>query len=219
VKRTLYDLVGVPPQAPREMVASACRRRIAQLERDGSEEARAEIFAVREAWSILGDEKLRAGYDATLATPDPKAVAATVAITAELDKLNVARELFKPRRLLAENWERYRKLVFALVFVGLFALSAAWNQSARVAQQKRIEDLNYEAEYGEPRKPPPGTAAAKPQPAEPFSAEKFEQELKAREKEIQDQVAREQTAKEDEFREKMQRDNDPYAGRRRARSR
>jgi curved DNA-binding protein CbpA len=218
VKRSLYDLVGVPPQAPREMVASACRRRIAQLERDDTDDARAEIFAVREAWSILGDEKQRAGYDASLAAPDPRS-AATAAAMEELDRPSIAKELLKPRRLLAENWDRYRKLVFALLIVGLFALSAVHNQSARVAQQKRLDDLNYEAEYGEPRKPPPGTAAPKAEPAEPFSAAKFEEELKAREREIQEQVAKEQTAKEDEFREKMQRDSDPYQGRRRTRSR
>ena len=45
MKRSLYDIVGVPPVAPREMIASACRRRIAQLERQGGEAARAEIFA------------------------------------------------------------------------------------------------------------------------------------------------------------------------------
>ncbi len=216
MKRSLYDVVGVPPQAPREMVASACRRRLAQLERAGTEEARAEIFAVREAWSILGDEKLRAGYDASLAAPDPRGAPAP-AIASELDRTSIAQELFKPRRLLAENWERYRKLVFALLFVGLFAMSAVWNQSARVAQQKRVEDANYEAEYGEPRKPASAAAAPKSEPAEPFSAEKFEEELKAREREIQQQVANEQTKKDDEFRQKLEQENNPGRSRRRTR--
>jgi hypothetical protein len=132
----------------------------------------------------------------------------------------VASELFKPRHLWAENWERYRKLVFVLLFVGLMALSAVWNQSNRVAHQKRLEAATYEAEYGEP---PPGTKAAakveEAKPSEPFSAEKFEQELREREAAIQEQVAKEQTAKEDEFRDKLSRENDPYAGRRRARNR
>ena len=220
MKRSLYDLVGVPPVAPREMIASACRRRIAKLELDTGEAARAEIYAIREAWSILGDEKLRAGYDASLAaaTADPQAQAA--AIAAEIDPASVTRELLRPRRAWAENWERYRKLVFAMLFVALFALSAIWSQGNRVAHQKRLEALNYEAEYGEPpphlRKPAPAEEA---KPAEPFSAEKFERELKEREAEIQAQVASDQTAKEDEFRDKMQREVNPGQARRRVRNR
>jgi curved DNA-binding protein CbpA len=222
VKKSLYDLVGVPSVAPREMIASACRRRVAKLERDATDEARAEIYAVREAWSILGDEKLRAGYDASLAAekPEPAGAGPIDPLAARIAPETIARELLKPRRLLAENWERYRKLVFALLFVGLFALSATYNQSRRIAVQKRIEASTYEAEHGEP---PPGPAgAAKAAPAaesEPFSAERFEREMKEREAQLKEQVAKEQTAKEDEFREKMQHDNDPYAGRRRTRYR
>jgi curved DNA-binding protein CbpA len=219
VRTSLYDLVGVPPQAPREMIGAACKRRIAQLERDDTDAARAEIYAVREAWSILGDEKLRAGYDASLVPAARGAEPAIDPLAASLSPAVVATELLKPRHLWAENWERYRKLVFALGFVGLFALSAVYNQSARIAHEKRIEDASYAAEHGEPRKPAAPPAAAAPKAEEPFSAEKFEQELKAREREIQEQVANEQMAKEDEFREKNRRDNDPHAGRRRTRSR
>lgn len=218
MKKSLYDLVGVPPAAPRDMIASACRRRIAKLERDSGDAATAEIYAIREAWSILGDEKLRAGYDASLAAERPGDGPAIDPLAARVSPEVVATALLKPRRLWSESWERYRKLVFVLLFVGLFALSAVYNRSARVAQQKRIEDLNYEAEYGEPRKAPEPAAAA-PKADEPFSADKFEQEMKAREAQLKDQVANEQTAKENEFREKLQRDNDPYAGRRRSRYR
>lgn len=219
MKKSLYDLVGVPPAAPRDMIASACRRRIAKLERESGDAAKAEIYAVREAWSILGDEKLRAGYDASLATEQAGAAPAVDPLAARISPEVVATELLKPRRLWSESWERYRKLVFVLLFVGLFALSTAYNRGARVAQQKRIEDLNYEAEYGEPRKPAEAAPAAAPKSEEPFSVDKFEQEMKAREAQLRDQVAKEQTAKEDEFREKLQRDNDPYAGRRRSRYR
>ncbi|MGE0355294.1 MAG: hypothetical protein AB7P08_00125 [Burkholderiales bacterium] len=223
MKQSLYDLVGVPPEAPREMVAAACRRRIAQLEREATDEAKAGIYAVREAWSILGDDKLRAGYDASLAAakdaPEPGRRPAT---QAELASASFATELLKPRHVLAENWERYRKLVFVMLFVGFLALSAAWNESRRKAIEKRLEDATYEAEYGKTREEAAkeaAQAAAPEKPAEPFSAEKFEQELKAREAAIQDQVVREQTAKEDEFREKLQQENDPRAARRRARNR
>jgi curved DNA-binding protein CbpA len=220
VKKSLYDLVGVPPVAPREMIGMACKRRIAKLEAAGTDEAKAEIYAIREAWSILGDENLRAGYDASIAAEKPGPQAAPDPLAARISPAVVATELLKPRHLWAENWERYRKLVFALLFVGLFALSATWNQGNRVAVQKRLEAANYEAEYGEPM---PGTKAggkaeaAKPASEEPFSAEKFERELKEREAAIQEQVAKDQTAKEDEFRDKLQRDNDPYSSRRRRR--
>jgi curved DNA-binding protein CbpA len=220
VKRSLYDLVGVPPVAPREMIASACRRRVAKLERESTDEARTEIFAIREAWSILGDEKLRAGYDASLAAEKPGAAAAIDPVQARLAPAAIASELLKPRRLWSANWERYRKLVFVLFFVGLFALSAVYNQSNRVAAQKRLENAEYEATYGEPK--PDAAKAAKAEEAkaaEPFSAEKFERELKEREAEIQEQVARDQTAKEDEFRDKMQREVNPGQARRRVRNR
>jgi len=222
MKKSLYDLIGVPPVAPREMIAMACKRRIAKLESAGTDEAKAEIYAIREAWSILGDEQQRAGYDASLAAEKPGPQAAADPLAARISPAIVATELLKPRHLWAENWERYRKLVFALLFVGLFALSAVWNQSNRVAHQKRIEAATYEAEYGEPM---PGTKAAgqpapaKPAAEEPFSAEKFERELKEREAAIQEQVAKDQTAKEDEFRDKLQRENDPSSSRRRYRSR
>ena len=220
MKKSLYDLVGVPPVAPRDMIASACRRRIAKLEGEEGDEARAEIYAVREAWSILGDEKLRAGYDASLAAASGEQEAKPAVLAAEIDPDTVGRMLLRPRRLLPEYWERYRKLVFVMLFVGLFALSAAWNESRRLAVQKRLEDAQYAAEYGEPRQAPPKEAkAAEAKAAEPFSAEQFERELKAREAAIQDQVTREQTAKEDEFRQKLQNENDPYAGRRRPRYR
>jgi len=222
MKKSLYDLVGVPSVAPHEMVAAACRRRIAQLEREATEEARAGIYAVREAWSILGDEKLRAAYDASLAAspPAPEGDARRTATEAEIATASLASELLKPRHLLAENWERYRKLVFVLLFVGFLAVSAAWNQSRRVAMQKQIENANYAAEYGEPRPAASKAEQAVPEmPAEPFSAEKFERELKEREAAIRQQVSSEQTAKEDEFRQKLQNENDPYAGRRRPRNR
>jgi len=224
MKKSLYDLVGVPPEAPREMIGSACKRRMAKLEREGGESAKAEIYAIREAWSILGDDKLRSGYDASLAVAKPGAEAAAPIdpLAARIAPETIAAELFKPRRPWSENWERYRKIVFALLFVGLFALSAMWNQGNRVAVQKRMEAATYEAEYGEPM---PGTKAAgkaeaaKPATEEPFSAEKFERELKEREAAIQEQVAKDQTAKEDEFRDKLQRENDPYSSRRRYRNR
>ena len=202
------------------MVASACRRRIAKLEGEPGDDARAQVYAIREAWSILGDEKLRAGYDASLAVQAPGAAVTPAAMAAEISPDSVARTLLKPRQLLPGHWERYRKLVFLMVVVGLFALSTAWNHSARVAAQKRVQAAEYEAEHGEP--PPDPRQAAKVEEAkaaEPFSAEKFEREMRERETQLKAQVEKEQAAKDDEFRAKLQQENDPYAGRRRPRYR
>jgi curved DNA-binding protein CbpA len=220
MKASLYDLVGVPPDAPREMVASACRRRVAKLERETGDQARAEIYAIREAWSILGDEKLRAGYDASLAAPKPDPFAAASALDAEIRTGSVAATLLRRRTLLPGQWEGYRKLVGAMLVVGFIALSLAWNQGNRVAVQKKVEAAEYEATYGEPM-PDPRKAAAveEAKQAEPFSAEKFEQELKEREAQIREQVAKEQTAKEDEFRDRLQDENASTSSRRRSRNR
>jgi len=220
-KRTLYDIVGVPPGVPREFIAAACRRRLAVLEREPGEAARAEILVVRDAWAILGDEKLRAAYDASLAAPaPPDAASDRPALEREIAAASLASELTRPRRLWAENWERYRKLVYAILVVGLFALSAAYNNSRQVAHQKRLEAATYEAEHGEPpphlRKPEPPAAKA---PEEPFSAEKFEREMQAREAEIREQEEKAQLAQEEEFRRKLAREGGSPQSRRRARER
>lgn len=223
-KRTLYDIVGVPPGVPREFIAAACRRRLAVLERETGEAARAEILVVRDAWAILGDQKLRAAYDASLSAPaapaPPDAAPDRPALEREIAPASLASELTRPRHLWAENWERYRKLVYAMLIVGLFAISAVYNHSRRVAHDIRLEAANYEAEHGEPpphlRKPEPPPAKA---PEEPFSAEKFEQEMKAREAEIREREEQAQLAQEEEFRRKLAREGGSPQSRRRARER
>ena len=216
MKRTLYELIGVPTQAPREIIASACRRRIARLEEAGGEQSRAEIFALREAWDVLGDAKLREAYDASLAGEAP---------VAELDRERarlvsasapdtLAEALLKPREM-PRDWNRIRKLAIWVSLAVFIAVSAVWNRGARLARDMRLEAAEYEAEYGEPM-PPKGKRA--PAAAEAnegarneagsFSAERFERELREREAAIRNQVASEQTAQEDEFRRKLERDND-----------
>jgi curved DNA-binding protein CbpA len=214
VKKSLYDLVGVPPVAPRDMIGAACKRRIAQLEREGGEGAQAGICAIREAWSILGDDRLRAAYDASLAEAKP-GPASPDPLAARLTPAAVATELLRPRRpSWAETWERYRRIVFVLLAVAVFALSAAWNQGNRIARQKGVEAAEYDATHGEPM-PDPRKAAVAPKAEEPFSAEKFEREIKEREAAIQEQVASDHEATEDEFRRKMQRESEPSSARRR----
>jgi curved DNA-binding protein CbpA len=224
VKRTLYELIGVPPAAAREIIASACRRRIARLEQDGGEQARAEIFALREAWDVLGDAKLRDAYDASLAGEAPAAELdrERARLIAASSPPSVAEVLLKSREI-PRDWNKIRKVVVFTAIALFFAIGAVWNRGARIANEKRLEAAQYEADYGEPMPPRGKAAAAKAEakPAEPekFSAEQFEKELKEREAAAREQVAKDQAAQEDEFRRKLEQDNTPMgvqeSGRRR----
>lgn len=219
MKKTLYELVGVPPAAPREIIGAACKRRIARLEQDGGEEARAAIYAIREAWHILGDDRTRAAYDASLASPQPQAFVdpKAAAFAAQIAPDTLAAALVKPREV-PRDWARIGKYagggMMALLFVSIFAV----NQNARVAAQKRTMDAAYEAEYGEPRQ---AARPAAPVPAaEPFSAEKAEQEMREREAAAREQVERDQQKQEEEFRRKLERpDGSSSRGERRNRYR
>lgn len=220
MKKTLYELVGVPPTAPREIVGAACKRRIARLEEQGGEEAKAAIYAIREAWSILGDDRTRAAYDASLASPQPEAFVdrQAAAFAAQIAPDTLARALVKPREV-PRDWARIGKIagggMMALLFVSIFAV----NQNARLSAQKRVEAATYEAEYGEPLAAKKATATPE-KPAEPFSAEKAEQEMREREAAAREQVERDQQKQEDEFRKKLDQQNNPYSrGERRSRNR
>jgi curved DNA-binding protein CbpA len=219
VKKTLYELIGVPPTASREIIGAACRRRVARLEAEGGEEAKASLYAIREAWHVLGDDKTRAAYDASLASPQPEAFVdrQAAAFAAQIAPDTLAQALVKPREV-PRDWARIGKYagggMMALLFISIFAV----NQNARMSAQKRIEAAEYAAEHGEPM--PAKKAAAPAKDAEPFSAEKAEQEMREREAAAREQVERDQQKQEDEFRKKLDQQNNPYSrGERRSRNR
>jgi curved DNA-binding protein CbpA len=219
VKKTLYELIGVPSTAPREIIGAACKRRIARLEAQGGDEAKAGIYAIREAWHILQDEKTRAAYDASLAAPQPEAVIdrQAAAFVAQVAPDTLVKTLVKPREV-PRDWARIGKYagggMMALLLVSVFAV----NQNARMSAQKRLEEAQYEAEYGE--KPGARKAPEPAKSAEPFSAEKAEQEMREREAAARAQVERDQQKQEDEFRQKLDQQNNPYSrGERRSRNR
>jgi len=219
VKKTLYELIGVPSTVPREIIGAACKRRVARLEAEGGEEAKASLYAIREAWHILGDDNTRAAYDASLASPQPEAFVdrQAAAFAAQIAPDTLAKTLVKPREV-PRDWARIGKIagggMMALLFVSIFAV----NQNARISAQKRMEAATYEAEYGEP--PGAKKAAAPEKPAEPFSAEKAEREMKEREAAAREQVERDQQKQEDEFRQKLDQQNNPSSrGERRSRNR
>jgi curved DNA-binding protein CbpA len=70
----LYQLLGVPPEASREDIAQAWRRR-ARAEhpdsRPGDAAAPGRFRALAGAWHVLGDPTRRAAYDQALAREQP----------------------------------------------------------------------------------------------------------------------------------------------------
>jgi len=66
----LYQLLGVPRQAPRQAIAQAWRRRARSEHPDsrpGDAAAPARFQALASAWHVLGDPARRAAYDQALA--------------------------------------------------------------------------------------------------------------------------------------------------------
>jgi curved DNA-binding protein CbpA len=182
-KRTLYDIVGAPQGASREMVASACRRRINQLERNGSKAAAAEIAVVKEAWSVLGDEALRSAYDSSLlGMPHAPQVAGRGAEPlADSATVLLSRGMTKPRHDFSATWGRYRRYVPIVGFICVFAFFAILARPKPEPARKPVEQ-------------------AKPA-EEAFSADKFEQEMKVREAQAKAEVASEKDAADAQARE------------------
>src|ERR1700730_5745528 len=66
----LYRLLGVPPDASRDEIAQAWRRRARDEQPDsrrGDAAAPGRFRALAEAWQVLGDPARRAAYDRALA--------------------------------------------------------------------------------------------------------------------------------------------------------
>ena len=73
----LYQLLGVPPDASRDEIAQAWRRRARDEHPDarpGDAEAPPRFRALAEAWQVLGDPAHRAAYDRALARERQPAV-------------------------------------------------------------------------------------------------------------------------------------------------
>ncbi len=218
MKKTLYEVVGVPPTAPREIIGAACKRRLAKFEEMGGEEGQAGAYAVREAWHVLGNDQTRAAYDASLAAPQPEPVTGAKDILAKAPPGAIAQALVAKREV-PRDWARIGKITAG----GLMALFAAsWfalNQNARVAHQQRLEAAVREADGDGPPAAAKPASAAPDKPAEPFSAEKAEQEMREREAAAREQVEREAAKQDEEFRKKLDQENNPSRGTRRTRNR
>src|SRR5690348_13097456 len=68
MKRTLYEVLGVGPEASAEEIAAAYRKRLAQLTATPAQDQSAMALA-RDAHDILSDTYLRTNYDASLVRP------------------------------------------------------------------------------------------------------------------------------------------------------
>ncbi len=84
MKKTLYELVGVPPDTPTAVIGMAIKRRLQKLKDAGTPDAQAEVYALKECWAVLGNDKKRKAYDAKLmaaavALPTPRAPSAPAA--------------------------------------------------------------------------------------------------------------------------------------------
>jgi S1-C subfamily serine protease len=73
-KRTLYDILGVAPDAPPAEIDRAYQARDAEL-RDGGSRDPGEAALLRQAHEVLADEKRRAAYDTSLITESERAAA------------------------------------------------------------------------------------------------------------------------------------------------
>lgn len=77
---TLYDVLGVEPDAPAEALRAAHRERARQLHPDSATGDAAAMRTLNEAWAVLSDPERRAAYDRSLAAaaaaeprpPDPE---------------------------------------------------------------------------------------------------------------------------------------------------
>jgi hypothetical protein len=74
-KKTLYEILGIPPDANDLDIGLAFQRRSLELQRGGNADP-SELALITQARDLLSNAKRRAAYDATLVTASEKAAAA-----------------------------------------------------------------------------------------------------------------------------------------------
>ncbi|HEX3061408.1 MAG TPA: DnaJ domain-containing protein, partial [Usitatibacter sp.] len=82
-KQTLYDILGVPPDAMPIDVALAYDKRLQELRAAPVQDTGA-LTLLRQAHEVLGDPKRRAAYDASLVSASEKAAAKEQAAAPDL---------------------------------------------------------------------------------------------------------------------------------------
>jgi len=130
-KRTLYEIVGVAPDASAEEVALACDERGSQLRTQASHDPSA-LALLRHAREVLTDPTRRAAYDARLAGE-------TIARREAQDEaLGEMEEVVAPHR--APPWGLIAVGAAALLIVGLFVARMMTNPvpTAPVAEAPKV---------------------------------------------------------------------------------
>lgn len=169
MKRSYYDLLGVPPNAPAEALQQAYRDLIARAARTPEDEHLADrVRLARRAFAELMHPGKRAAYDARLAR--------------EAKPEHFQRETapYVPDRFRHDAESRGGKLAWAMVItvlvlagIGVYARQLADDHREARAQQAAEEEARAEARRkaevlrARVEAPPQGTAAPAEGPGEP----------------------------------------------------
>ena len=129
MKKTMYEILRVAPDADRGAIEAAYRERVAQLEasaKPGDEDAVNELKFLRQARQMLVDPVQRSAYDASLKAP---ARAATVAVE-------------EPFAASPVDWKRWMLLgtvaLVSLVVVSLVISYVKWKPARKPAPEKIV---------------------------------------------------------------------------------
>jgi hypothetical protein len=103
-KQTLYDALDLPRGVSSREVEEAYRRARSEMEKEGATADPRRLALLREAYEMLGDDRRRAAYDASLVAdpvvpePQPKVSPRTIALVAGIVGLAIAAFLvMRPR--------------------------------------------------------------------------------------------------------------------------
>lgn len=145
-KKTLYEILGVAPDASGIDIGLAYRRRKGQLERVVGGDPN-ELALIHEAWEVLGDPQRRASYDASLVTAEARNAVAEAKQDAPDLELEPEATQAPPRRKLPAV-----ALAMGVVVVGLL-VAVAFKPSRNAAPAQ----AGAEAPKPAPVAPPPPT--------------------------------------------------------------
>jgi S1-C subfamily serine protease len=156
-KLTLYEILGIPPDALPVDIGLAYDKRLAQLQESASQDTNA-IALLRQAREVLSNPKRRAAYDATLVAESEKAAAKEQAAAPDL--------VVEPGEEEAPERRRIPPALIALgVAVLVIAAYFAFRSPERAAPPP-VAEAPAEAPQAPPPPPPP-----KPKPAKDILAQ------------------------------------------------
>ena len=156
-KLTLYEILGIPPDALPVDIGLAYDKRLAQLQESASQDTNT-IALLRQAREVLSNPKRRAAYDATLVAESEKAAAKEQAAAPDL--------VVEPGE---EEAPERRRIPPALIALGVAVLVIAAYFAFRSPERAAPPPV-AEAPAEAPQAPPP-PPAPKPKPAKDILAQ------------------------------------------------